>query len=175
MVLNEDEHAILARLIEEGQMVRKELRGGLGDEDVDLALDGIHGDGEVSRVGGENGDCRAGFKSIDGCFVGIGVALVVGWEGVEGHVEAIVDLGDVSLEMLACILLMRHSLSGLRYWYLRMPGNLEPETPTMLSFPTLPLRRRSKRDNPTTPTFLSEPEAAPPTKPVVYSPVPTCH
>ncbi len=29
-------------------------------------------------------------------------------------------------------------------------------------------------DSPTTPTFLSDPEAPPPTKPVVYSPVPTC-
>lgn len=28
---------------------------------------------------------------------------------------------------------------------------------------------------PTTPTFLSLPDAAPPTKPVVYSPVPTMH
>ena len=27
--------------------------------------------------------------------------------------------------------------------------------------------------NPTTPTFLSDPEAPPPTNPVVYSPVPT--
>jgi hypothetical protein len=33
-------------------------------------------------------------------------------------------------------------------------------------------RRRSKRLSPTTPTFLSEPDAPPPTKPVVYSPVP---
>ena len=45
--------------------------------------------------------------------------------------------------------------------------------PTIESFPTFPRRRRSKRVNPTTPTFLSEPEAPPPTKPVVYSPVPT--
>jgi len=29
--------------------------------------------------------------------------------------------------------------------------------------------------SPTTPIFLSEPEAPPPTKPVVYSPVPTFH
>lgn len=41
-------------------------------------------------------------------------------------------------------------------------------------FPTLPRLRRSKRVNPTTPTFLSDLEAPPPTKPVVYSPVPTC-
>jgi hypothetical protein len=55
-----------------------------------------------------------------------------------------------------------------------MAGNFRPDTPTMLNFPTLPRRRKSNMVNPTTPTFLSEPEAPPPTKPVVYSPVPTC-
>ena len=55
----------------------------------------------------------------------------------------------------------------------RIAGNLVPLTPTMPSFPTLPLRRRSNMDSPTTPTFLSDSEAPPPTKPVVYSPVPT--
>jgi hypothetical protein len=43
----------------------------------------------------------------------------------------------------------------------------------MLNFPTFPRRRKSNMVRPTTPTFLSEPEAPPPTKPVVYSPVPT--
>lgn len=57
--------------------------------------------------------------------------------------------------------------------YSRIAGNLLPEVPTMDSFPTLPRRRKSKRVKPTTPTFLSDPEAPPPTKPVVYSPVPT--
>jgi hypothetical protein len=56
----------------------------------------------------------------------------------------------------------------------RIAGNLPPETPTMDRSPTLPRLRRSKRVNPTTPTFLSDLEAPPPTKPVVYSPVPTC-
>lgn len=56
-----------------------------------------------------------------------------------------------------------------------MAGNLFPEVPTMLSLPTFPLRRRSNNVSPTTPTFLSEPDIPPPTKPVVYSPVPTCH
>jgi hypothetical protein len=95
---------------------------------------------------------------------------------LEGNVHAIVDLGDVLAKMLAWPV---SKASGV--WIrdtgrvaLRMPGNLRPETPTMLSLPTLPRRRRSKRVKPTTPTFLSEPEAAPPTKPVVYSPVPTC-
>ena len=53
-----------------------------------------------------------------------------------------------------------------------MAGNLCPDVPTMLSLPTLPRRRRSKRVRPTTPTFLSDLDAPPPTKPVVYSPIP---
>jgi len=57
----------------------------------------------------------------------------------------------------------------------RIAGNLSPETPTMDSLPTLPRRRRSNKVRPTTPTFLSEVDAPPPTKPVVYSPVPTWH
>lgn len=56
---------------------------------------------------------------------------------------------------------------------IRIAGNLFPVTPTIESFPTFPLRRRSNIVRPTTPTFLSDPEAPPPTKPVVYSPVPT--
>jgi len=54
-----------------------------------------------------------------------------------------------------------------------MAGYFPPDVPTMESFPTFPRRRRSNIVNPTTPTFLSEPEAPPPTNPVVYSPVPT--
>lgn len=54
-----------------------------------------------------------------------------------------------------------------------MAGNFGPDTPTMLRFPTFPRLRRSKSVRPTTPTFLSEPDAPPSTKPVVYSPVPT--
>jgi len=38
---------------------------------------------------------------------------------------------------------------------------------------TLPRRRRSKSTRATTPIFLSEVDCVPPTKPVVYSPVPT--
>lgn len=55
----------------------------------------------------------------------------------------------------------------------RMAGYFVPEVPTMESLPTLPRRRKSNIVRPTTPTFLSDPEAPPPTKPVVYSPVPT--
>lgn len=53
---------------------------GLGNEDVDPALDGIQGYGEVSGVGGEDGNGRAGLEGINGCFVRIRVGLVVGWE-----------------------------------------------------------------------------------------------
>lgn len=56
---------------------------------------------------------------------------------------------------------------------LRIAGYLFPDVPTMLNLPTFPRRRRSKSERPTTPTFLSEPDIPPPTKPVVYSPVPT--
>lgn len=80
VVFNKHEDTMLARLVDQGQMVRKELSGGLGDEDVDLALDGVQSDGEVSRVGGEDSDGRAGLESINGRFVGIWVLLVVGWE-----------------------------------------------------------------------------------------------
>lgn len=55
-----------------------------------------------------------------------------------------------------------------------MAGNFFPLTPTMLSLLTFSRRRRSNKLRPTTPTFLSEPEAPVPTQPVVYSPVPTC-
>lgn len=55
----------------------------------------------------------------------------------------------------------------------RIAGNFLPETPTIDRSPTLPRRRRSNIVSPTTPTFLSEVLAAPDTKPVVYSPVPT--
>lgn len=56
---------------------------------------------------------------------------------------------------------------------IRMAGYFDPDVPTIDNFPTFPRRRRSNIVNPTTPTFLSEPEAPPPTNPVVYSPVPT--
>lgn len=55
----------------------------------------------------------------------------------------------------------------------RIAGNLPPDVPTMDSLPTLPRLRRSNSVRPTTPTFLSDLEAPPPTNPVVYSPVPT--
>ena len=56
---------------------------------------------------------------------------------------------------------------------IRIAGYFWPDVPTIDSLPTFPRRRRSNNVNPTTPIFLSDPDAAPPTNPVVYSPVPT--
>ena len=61
----------------------------------------------------------------------------------------------------------------LRSKDLRMAGNLVPVVPHMLSVPTFPRLLRSNRVRATTPIFLSDPDIPPPTKPVVYSPVPT--
>ncbi len=51
--------------------------------------------------------------------------------------------------------------------------HLLPDVPTIDNLPTFPRLRRSNSVKPTTPTFLSLPDIPPPTKPVVYSPVPT--
>jgi hypothetical protein len=74
-----------------------------------------------------------------------------------------------------CSPIHRECSRSIRYKarHSRIAGNLPPETPTMESFPTFPRLRRSNRVKPTTPTFLSDVDAAPPTNPVVYSPVPT--
>lgn len=74
--------------------------------------------------------------------------------------------------MLACTRSLEVTVTAIRT-DVRMAGNFEPEVPTILNLPTFPLRRRSNRVKPTTPTFLSEPDIPPLTKPVVYSPVPT--
>jgi hypothetical protein len=57
VVLDEDEHAVSARLGQEVQVVGEQLGGGLGDQDVDLALDGVQRDRVVGGVGREDGDC----------------------------------------------------------------------------------------------------------------------
>lgn len=56
VVLDEDEYAVLPRLLEKVEVVVEELGCGLGDENVDLALNGIEGNGVVGRVGSEDGD-----------------------------------------------------------------------------------------------------------------------
>jgi hypothetical protein len=127
----------------------------------------------MCRVGSEDCDGIAGLEGVDGRLVCIGILLIVGGERVERGVEAVVDLGNVLLQMLPWGTFSTESFgdAGLRR-NLRIAGNLVPLTPAMPSWLTLPRRRRSNRVRPTTPTFLSEPEAPVPTKPVVYSPVP---
>ena len=80
------------------------------------------------------------------------------------------SFGDARLTGISTLHIMIYSWAACNS---RIAGNLPPDVPTMDSLPTLPRRRRSKRVNPTTPTFLSDFEAPPPTNPVVYSPVPT--
>lgn len=102
VVLDVDEDAVLARLLEEGEVVLQQLCGGLRDHDVDLALDGVQGDGEMRGVRSEDGDGAAGLQGVNCGLVRVGVGLVVGGEGLEGNVQAIVDLGDILAKMLAC-------------------------------------------------------------------------
>jgi hypothetical protein len=92
---------VLAGLFEEGEVVRQQLCGGLGDHDVDFALDGVQSDGEVGGVRSEDGDGAARLQGVNCSLVGVGIGLVVGGEGLEGNVQAIVDLGDVLAKMLA--------------------------------------------------------------------------
>lgn len=101
VVLDEDVDALFLGLARQLDVVLQQLDGRLGDEDVDAALDGVQRDGVVRGIRGEDGDGVAGLEQVDGGLVGVGVDLVVGGEGVEGGVEVVVDLGDVSVEMLA--------------------------------------------------------------------------
>lgn len=68
---------------------------------MNTSFDGIHGDGEVSRVRGEDCNGITGRESVDCLLVGFGIALVVGRERVEGRVEAIVNFGDVLVQVVA--------------------------------------------------------------------------
>lgn len=101
VVLDVDEDAGFAGFVEQVLVLAEELHRGLGDHYVDLALNGVQGDRVVSGVGCEDGDGVAGGEGVDGCLVGVCIALVVGGERVEGGVEVVVGLGDVLLEVLA--------------------------------------------------------------------------
>lgn len=171
MVLDEDVDALCGGAAQQVLVVGEMLDGGLGEKDVDAALDGVAGDGVVRGVGGEDGDGVAGAQGVNGGLVGIGVDGIVGGEGGEGGVETVVDTRDVAVEVGAWAGSQTDGRAGGGR-AVRMAGNFLPLTPAMARWPTLARRRRSKRVRPTTPTFLSEPEAPPPTKPVVYSPVP---
>lgn len=167
VVFNVHNYIVLARLSEQIEVVREELGRGLSDENVDLALNGVQSDRVMGGVGCENGDCRAGGKGVNGSFVGFWVGGVVGGKGGEGDIKAVVDFGDILLQVCALVSLGQFwriaEYEGKRGCGLRIPGNLDPDTPTMLKSPTLPRRRKSKSVRPTTPTFLSEVEAVPPT------------
>lgn len=101
VVLDEDVDALFGGLLRQLDVVLQQLDGGLGDEDVNAALDGVEGDGEVRGIRCEDGDGVAGLELVDGGLVGVGVDLVVCRERVEGGVEVVVDLGDVFVEMFA--------------------------------------------------------------------------
>ncbi len=101
VVLHEDEDVVFARGLDERDVFGEGLDGGLGDEYVDTALDGVHCNGEVGWVGCENCDGGAFGESVDGGFVGVGVGGIVGGEGGEGGVEVVVNLGDVFVEVVA--------------------------------------------------------------------------
>ena len=85
-------------------MVLQQLRSGLGEQDVDLAADGVQGDLVVCGVWREDCDRGTGGQGVDGGFVGLWIDLVVCWVRVEGDVEPVVNFGDVLLQMLFYVL-----------------------------------------------------------------------
>lgn len=103
VVLNVHNDIVLARLSEQVEVVGEELGRRLGDENVDLALNGVQSDGVMGGVGSENGDCRAGGEGVNGGFVGFWVRGVVGGEGGEGDIKAVVDFGDILLQVFAWV------------------------------------------------------------------------
>ena len=62
---------------------------------MDPLLNGIHGNGEMSWVRSEDGDCITGLQSINGRLVRFRVNLVICWEGLEGAIHLIVHQRDV--------------------------------------------------------------------------------
>lgn len=81
---------------------------------MDTALDGVQGDGVVRRIRCEDGDGCALGQGINGGLVGFWIGRIVVGEGLEGHVEPVVGVGDVRLEVLTDrgILLARHANHG---------------------------------------------------------------
>lgn len=72
-----------------------------GYQDVDSSFDSVQGNGVVGCVRGEDRNGVAGGERIDGGLVGFRVFGVVGWVGIEGGVEVVVDKGDVFVEVFA--------------------------------------------------------------------------
>lgn len=178
MVLDENEDIVLPGGLDKQLVLLEMLDGWLCHKDVVAALYRIQRNWVMCGVGGENGDCAARCQSINGRLVRVAVTNVTLGVRLEGNVEAVVDLGDVLLQMFACGAVSKRAIGTKKSKdatgiFLRIAGNLPPDAPTMDSWPTLPRRLRSNRVKATTPTFLSDAEALPPTKPVVYSPEPT--
>lgn len=170
-------------------VVFKQLDRWLRDEDVDSTFDGIQGDGVVGGIRRKDCDYRKSVSQRKHIRSRNSLALPFGSASIavlNASGSVLPSLGNSSKdtsnplyasEMFFC----RCSPAQDQHYAAvkkqlrdpRIAGNLPPETPTMDSLPTLPRLRRSNSVRPTTPTFLSEVDAPPPTKPVVYSPVPT--
>lgn len=156
VVLDIDKDALLIGRLDQRQMVVERLGRRLGDEDVDPALDRVQRDGEVRRVGREDGDGVAGLQRVDRRLVGRGVAHIAAGECLERYVQPVVDVADVLFEVVSCGRVSTGHIYIDAYGYvvrLRIAGNLEPFVPTMLRSPTFPRRRRSNNVRPTTPTW----------------------
>jgi hypothetical protein len=82
-------------------MVGKGFDGRLGNEDVYSFLDGIESYGMMCWVWCEDCDGITWRESINCRLVRIWVADIALGEGVKGGIKAIVNLGDILLQMLA--------------------------------------------------------------------------
>lgn len=85
MVLDEDIDAVLLGGFDQLEVVREELDGGLGDEDVDAALDGVYGNGVMSGVRSKDGDGIAGVEGVDGLLIGVRIDSILR-VGVKGGI-----------------------------------------------------------------------------------------
>ena len=106
VVLDVDNDIVFAGFGEKIKVIAEELGRGLGDQNVDFALNGVQGNGVVGWVGSKDSDCGACGEGVDSGFVGFWVGGVIGGKGGEGDVEVVVDFGDVLLKMRAWFLLV---------------------------------------------------------------------
>lgn len=191
MMLNVDENIMFFGFLEQLLMMLQQLYSRFCDEHMNAAFDSVQRNGIVSSIRSENRDYLASALLTIGLHLEK-TYLHCLWGGRLSQSCKILDLFFLPLEIPRTKHPVRYtplrcSFAGVRLAgvsnlnsikralrNLRIAGNFPPETPTMERFPTLPRLRRSNSVKPTTPTFLSDFEAPPPTNPVVYSPVPTC-
>ena len=83
MVLDEYVDTLLGGFRDQGLMLLKELNGWLCEQDMDPALNGIKGDGVVSRIRGKDSDGITRLQLVNCSLIGIRVLLVVRRERVE--------------------------------------------------------------------------------------------